>query len=134
MSCSSPTLNGTRIVWTAKSDVEANAIFVAFSDGMNTAEIAKIRTSFALSDSSGGVKVRPAYRTSDDNLSWSAPTTIGTQYLDANGTSQPAGWTDLVSALSTKQLVQFGMIAYNKTTGLAVELGNVYLKIDIKDL
>lgn len=131
MSCQKPTsYHGPQTVWTGKSDVESASIFHPMSGTLNTAGLETVRVSLQMEQSSGGVKIKPALQTSNDQANWGTPILIGTQSLSANGSSYGAAFTDIKGIAAGSQFIRFGVIAYNNAGGLAVELASVALKLD----
>ena len=84
--------------------------------------------------STGAVKTRTYYRTSNDGVtfdSWTALYGDGVTEQTNDGTSYGADYVDLSNAVKGKQLIQWGVGVIN-TSGTATEMATSTLKIDRK--
>ena len=117
-------------VWSAKST--SVWVFHPFSPSMDSTRVGDVRASFEMRQDSGNAKIRPAYRLSNDGVTWDSPIAIGGDTLIAEGFH----WADAFAALSTlpetKQFIQWGIQCCNET-GTDLEICMATLKLDYEE-
>lgn len=133
LSCeSSSTAFGPQTIWTKKDN--ASWLQHAIGAPESAADLLKARGSIENRSSSGLIKTRVIYRTSNDGASWDAWASLyanGANELTNDGTVYGPSYIDLAATVAGKQLIQWGVEAIN-TSGTATELATVIVKIDRK--
>lgn len=81
MGCGRDAATWTTSVATAGSD--ATATFVPLSEALPLAEVGELATSMEIVSQTANFMVRPAWRTSYDGVTWTAPTGIGSYQTGA---------------------------------------------------
>ena len=119
-----------KAVWSAKSTSTPN--FVPVTGPINATLIRGVRVAWELHGKTPNLEVQPAYRMSDDGITWSSTWTGLTGSYSAT-----TGWS-FASASATvstdiKNFVQFGFLVRN-TTGAAIEMGQAALRLTPGDV
>ena len=123
---------GPQVIYTQKTT--ATWLVHAFSAPESTSDLGAARASVENRASSGAMKFRAYYRTSNDGVTWDAWTSLyadGTNEQTNDGTSYGPDFVSVLNAVKGKQLIQWGVGAVN-TSGPATELATTTLKIDRK--
>jgi len=122
---------GSRPVWSQKDTT--NWLTHALTEPESTVNLAKVRGSIENKSSTGAVKTRIAYRTTNDGSNFDAWTplyTAGTSEQSNDGTTYGASFVDLLSAVAGKQAIQWGVQVININASTATELCSVTIKLD----
>lgn len=127
MSCNASILIPARGVWSQKST--STWIFHPMSEAMDTVGVNHVRVSFSLEQSTGLLKIRPAFQVSNDGLTWDTPVAIGTDTRNTDGTTFADEFVDISGTTTTRLFLRFGVQVQNDS-GTDVELGRVTLRID----
>ena len=117
-------------VWTRASTVEA--VFHPVGNTVASNSVHGVRASFDLRQSSGNIKVRAAFRTTDDpNGAWDAPVAFGPDYTATEGRVDGEAFYHLPAMADRKRFTQFGLLAVN-SGGAEVEYAAVALRLDLE--
>ena len=127
MACASSVTYPAKGVWSQKST--STWLFHPVSEAIESVGINNIRASFALEQSTGVIKVRPALQMSNDGLTWDNAVAIGTDTRNTDGTTFADNYEDVSATTQGKLYVRFGVQAQNDS-GTDVEMGRVTLRID----
>ena len=127
MACSSSVTYPAKGVWSQKST--STWLFHPVSEAIESVGVNSVRVSFALEQSTGLIKVRPALQMSNDGLTWDGPQAIGIATRNTDGTTFGDDLVDVSTHTQSKLYVRFGVQAQNDS-GTDVELGRVTLRID----
>lgn len=131
MGCKSSTKTwGPRPVWSGKSN--SVWVFHPLSAPMDSTGVDKVRVSFEMRQNSGDAEIRPAYRMTDDAITWGTPIAIGTATRTQDGVTNGSQFYDESASTDDKSLVQFGIECKNGS-GAALEMCMAALKVDIKE-
>lgn len=128
--CSTVTVYGPQAAWSKKSD--ADWLTHAVSDPEPTTNLKAAGSTIEIRSSSGALKGRVVYRTSDDGSTfgaWTVLNTNPTQVQTNDGISYRPGFIDLLSAVAAKQLIQWGVEIAN-TSGTSLEMCAVLVKVE----
>ncbi len=119
-----------KTVWSVKSTSTPN--FVPVTGPINSTLVRGVRVAWELLGKTPNVEVQPAYRMSDDGITWSSTVTglVGSY-------SSSTGWSyadaSAVVNVDLKSFVQFGFLVRN-TTGSAIEMAQASLRLTHADL
>ncbi len=130
MSCSGTSSQfGPIPVWSKKS----NSVWLFFpvSDPMDSTSVDEVRASFSLESSTGDLEVRPAFRMSNDGLTWDTPSPIGVATRATDGTTFGSTFVDISVMTRAKQLIQLGIEA-KSNAGNGLENGMASMKADVR--
>lgn len=122
---------GPRTVWSQKDTT--NWLAHALTEPESTTGLAKVRGSIQNASSTGAVKTRIVFRTTNDGNTFDAWTplyTSGTNEQSNDGTTYGASFIDLLSTVAGKQAIQWGVQTININASTATELTSVTVKLD----
>lgn len=133
MSCADgSTTLAPKNVWTKKDT--ANWLAHAFTEVESAADIGKVRGSLEVRSSTGAIKTRIAYRTTNNGSTFDAWTPLyasGTNEQLNDGTMFGPSFVDLSNVVAGKQGIQWGVEAIN-ASGVATEICAATIKLDKK--
>ena len=112
--------------WTAGST--STEVFVPLSRPMLVGSWSEFKISAELRDDTGDIKVKPAVQYSNDGVTWSSATGIGS-WLTTTGFHYASG---LTATDESKTMFRLGMLAVNET-GSTLEQMRVYTTIDMTE-
>lgn len=121
---------------TVFSDGTANPgtpLFIPLSEPMSSAGLLNARVSTELVASSGGCRVRPALRWSDDGIAWSGATAILTGYRTTVGINYGTSYEELTLLGSPKPWVQFGVQVANDVGVSRIEVCKATIMVEPKE-
>lgn len=109
----------------------SNWLFHPMSPPQSTVGIRKVRAAVEVGQDSGDCKSRPAYRTTNDGVTWDSPVALGTTTQTGDGVTYDDEYVDISADTDAKQLVQFGNQLVHATTS-DIHHCMVTLKLDIE--
>lgn len=114
-------------VWA--NNTSGSALDHPLTDALDATTLHSVRVSLEMAQRTGNLYAQVYIETSDDALTWTGATTIGSA-VSADGVTYGTSWID-VSAIATGRFARLGIRAWNDT-GTALNLANISLRVELR--
>lgn len=119
---------------TAFSDGTTGNLFIPLSEPIASAGLLNARFSTELVASSGGCRIKPALRWSEDGIGWGTPATDAAfGWRTAVGIDYGTAYSDLTTIGTPKPWVQFGVFVANAGGNSRVEVCKAAIMVEPKE-